>query len=106
MAQTRTDLANERTGFSGYRSVLAKGRTELAFIRTGLALVALGTGLLRGFGVGGWTIFDVGIIVIGTLMTFFGTKGYFVTRKYERILAAQLNSFLTLTATMASAQGK
>jgi hypothetical protein len=75
-----------------------------AFIRTGLALVALGTGLLRGFGLGPWTVFDIGIIVVGTVMTVFGARGYFVTRKIERIFTGRLKDFLTATADLSPAR--
>lgn len=83
MAKERTDLAGERTDLSNYRTILAKGRTELAFIRTGLALIALGSGMMRYFGLGIWTILDGGLVAGGIAAAVFGIIGYMATAKYE-----------------------
>jgi uncharacterized membrane protein YidH (DUF202 family) len=104
-ATTRTQLAHERTGFStertelakgrnhlavirthlsSHRTIMAKERTLLAFIRTGLALIALGTGFIRYFGFGWWSVLDTVIIGTGILMLGYAVKVYWRARKEEK----------------------
>jgi len=68
----RTDLAEERTKLAYSRTIMAAARTGLAFARTGISFIGLGVGLIRHFHLGRWTPFDLGLIVIGTLMSLEG----------------------------------
>lgn len=90
LSERRTYLANSRTDLSNYRSVLAKGRTELAFIRTGLAFVTLGSGMMRYFGFGVWTLLDGGLIIAGAAAVIYGMKGYAATYKYQKTFSKEL----------------
>ena len=92
-SEKRNELASIRTALSGYRSVLAKGRTELAFIRTGLAFVALGAGLMRYFGLGPWTVLDGGLLLVGTVMTLRGLRGFTMISKHEKRFSWEWSSF-------------
>lgn len=82
-SQRSTFLAEKRSLMSQQRTFLAKARTELAFIRTGVALVALASGLMRYFGFNWWTVIDVSIAVIGSVMVISGIYYYLPTRKKE-----------------------
>jgi uncharacterized membrane protein YidH (DUF202 family) len=91
LARDRTGLAERRTDLSAYRSVMASGRTQLALIRTGLALIALGTGMMRYFGLGGWTILDGALILVGITATILGFRSFLKTRRFERAFARRLH---------------
>ena len=95
-ARERNEMADTRTGLASYRSVLAEIRTELAFVRTGLAFIALGIGMLRYFGLDPWSMLDVGLIVIGAVMTLYGVRSFILTRRNEKKFAGRLRGFLTL----------
>jgi CheY-like chemotaxis protein len=82
-SQRSTFLSEKRSLMSQQRTFLAKARTELAFIRTGVALVALASGLMRYFGFNWWTVIDVSIAVLGTVMVISGVYYYLPTRKKE-----------------------
>ena len=86
----RTDLAETRNYLSNYRSILAKGRTELAFICTGLAFVTLGSGMMRYFGFGVWTLLDGGLIIAGAAAVIYGMKGYAATYRYQKTFSKDL----------------
>lgn len=81
LASDRTDMAEERTVLACFRTRMAKARTGLAFTRTGLAFISLGLGLLREFQNSRWLPFDLGLIVIGGLMTMEGFLWYFRGRR-------------------------
>jgi CheY-like chemotaxis protein len=83
VAQRSAFLSEKRSLMAQQRTFLAKARTELAFIRTGVALVALASGLMRYFGFDWWTVIDVSIAVIGTVMIISGVYYYLPTRKKE-----------------------
>ncbi len=68
----RTDLSEERLKLAFVRTVLAASRTGMAFARTGITCIGLGVGLFRHFHLGNWTIFDVSLICLGTLMSIEG----------------------------------
>ncbi len=81
LASDRTDLAEERTTLACHRTLMARGRNGLAFSRTGVAFAALGIVLIRHFRASGWTGFDVGLILIGTLMVMEGFYWYLPGRR-------------------------
>ena len=67
---------------------LENGRfdTESLQILTGLALVALGSGMMRYFGLGIWTILDGSLITAGVTAALVGIKGYATTVRYENTI--------------------
>ena len=81
LASDRTDFAEERTVLACYRTLMAKARTGLSFTRTGFAFVGLGIALLRQFQAGQWTIIDITLIAVGTLMVAEGFYWYFPGRR-------------------------
>lgn len=83
LSQRRVFLAEKRTLMAQQRTFLAKARTELAFMRTGVALVVFAVGLMRYFGLGWWSIVDVGILLLGLAMVFSGVYYYLPTRRQE-----------------------
>ncbi len=76
IASDRSDMAEERTGLAGHRTELAKARTGLAFTRTGATFIGLGIALIRHFHSSGWTVFDITLITLGTLMCAEGLYWY------------------------------
>jgi uncharacterized membrane protein YidH (DUF202 family) len=81
LASDRTDLAEERTLLACYRSEMARARTGLAFTRTGSAFIGLGIGLLRQLTSGLWIIFDLFILLAGSIMALEGFLWYFPGRR-------------------------
>lgn len=77
LASDRTDYAEERTVLACYRTRMAMARTGLAFTRSGLAFLSLGFGLVRHFHASRWLPFDLGLIVVGGLMSIEGFFWYF-----------------------------
>jgi uncharacterized membrane protein YidH (DUF202 family) len=80
LARERNVLAAHRTVASCYRTIAARARTGLSFFRTGVALSSLGFGLLKYFGFSLAAVFDIFIIVIGSLMIFDGILWYWPVR--------------------------
>ena len=76
LASDRTDLAEERTQLACYRTIMARARTGLAFTRTGIAFIGLGIALMRQFHTGLWTIFDLLLILAGSVMCMEGLYWY------------------------------
>jgi len=68
LASDRTDYAEGRTVFACMRTHMAKTRTGLAFIRTGITFASLGFGLYRHFSPGNWIVFDLALMIIGSVM--------------------------------------
>jgi uncharacterized membrane protein YidH (DUF202 family) len=81
LASDRTDFAEERTVLACHRTKMARARTGLAFSRTGVAFIGLGIALLRQFGTGPWTFFDVSLIVTGLAMAAEGFYWYIPGRR-------------------------
>lgn len=81
LAGDRTDLAEERTTLAFHRTVMARARTGLAFSRTGIAFVGVGIGLLRQFGRGPWSAFDISLIITGLAMFLEGFYWYLPGRR-------------------------
>jgi len=81
LASDRTDLAEERTTLACYRTLMARARTGLSFTRTGIAFIGAGIALIRQFGYGPWTTLDLGMIVLGLLMTAEGFYWYLPGRR-------------------------
>jgi uncharacterized membrane protein YidH (DUF202 family) len=78
LALERTVLAERRNVMARLRTVMARARTGMAFIRTGMAITAVGFGLLVYFGTGSalWTVFDVVMILGGSMFIFDGLYWY------------------------------
>jgi uncharacterized membrane protein YidH (DUF202 family) len=91
LARDRNSLAVIRTYLSSYRVILAKERTLLAIIRTGLALIMFGTGLMRYFGLGVWSIMDGILIIVGLAMLSYASKGYVSAYREKKNLLLMLN---------------
>ncbi|HTZ18763.1 MAG TPA: DUF202 domain-containing protein [Dissulfurispiraceae bacterium] len=81
LACDRTDMAEERTTLACHRTLMARGRNGLAFTRTGVAFGGLGIVLLRQFPAGGWTVFDIALILTGILMALEGFYWYLPGRR-------------------------
>jgi uncharacterized membrane protein YidH (DUF202 family) len=76
LALERTLIAERRNVKSRLRTIMARSRTGLAFIRTGTSVFSVGMGLLVYFGFANpfWTVFNVVLVLIGTL---FIADGYY-----------------------------
>ena len=83
LARERNVLAGQRTVAGCYRTIYARARTGLAFIRTGVSFVSIGIGLIGYFGLGGQTLFDMMLIIIGLLMIVDGAFWYLPVRKEQ-----------------------
>lgn len=81
LASDRTDFAEERTVLACYRTLMARARTGLSFTRTGIAFIGLGIALFRQFHEGPWTIVDVALMVMGTMMVAEGFYWYLPGRR-------------------------
>ena len=70
LALERTLIAERRNVKSRLRTIMARSRTGLAFIRTGTSVFSVGMGLLVYFGLANplWTVFNVALVLIGTLL--------------------------------------
>lgn len=91
LARDRNSLAVIRTYLSSYRVLLARERTLLAVIRTGLALIMFGTGLIRYFGLGIWSIMDGVLIIVGIAMLSYASKEYVSAYREKKSLLLMLN---------------
>jgi uncharacterized membrane protein YidH (DUF202 family) len=76
LALERTLIAERRNVKSRLRTIMARSRTGMAFIRTGTSIFSVGMGLLVYFGLAStfWTVFNVALVLIGTL---FIADGYY-----------------------------
>jgi hypothetical protein len=70
LALERTLIAERRNVKSRLRTIMARSRTGLAFIRTGTSVFSVGMGLLVYLGLANplWTVFNVALVLIGTLL--------------------------------------
>ena len=84
LAIDRTDLAEERTILANYRTIMACARTSLAFTRTGIAFSGLGIALLRQFPSSAWSVFDLGLILVGIGITLEGFHWYIPGRQASK----------------------
>jgi uncharacterized membrane protein YidH (DUF202 family) len=71
--------------------ILAKERTLLAVIRTGLALIMFGTGLMRYFGLGVWSIMDGVLIMVGLAMLSYASREYISALREKKSILLILN---------------
>jgi uncharacterized membrane protein YidH (DUF202 family) len=83
LARERNVLAAHRTVASCYRTIASRSRTGLSFIRTGVSFSSLGFGLVKYFGFGPATAFDVFLIAAGLLMIFDGILWYWPVRNEQ-----------------------
>ena len=86
LALERTVLADRRCVMARLRSVMAVTRTGLAFVRTGMSISSVGAGLMVYFGAasGGWTLFNIVLILLGLALII---DGYYWIIPTERIRA-------------------
>lgn len=94
LARERNVLAAQRTIAACYRTIYSRARTGLAFIRTGVAFVSIGIGLIGYYGLGGKTIFDGILIIIGLLMIADGMLWYLPVRKEQAELPSTRSAAL------------
>lgn len=80
LAKVRDYLAARRSQFADQRTAMSRGRTGLAFFRTGIALITIAVTLLRAFGTGILTLFDVALIVVGVVAIYDGLRWYVPVR--------------------------
>ncbi len=91
LAWERTARAKSRTRLSHARTELARERTYLALIRTGLAFLTLGVTFFRYFGLSLWTLFDIALVILSSLMLYFGLLGYRRSKRMENKLGEALS---------------
>ncbi len=93
LANDRTDLAEERTILAFYRTLMSKARTGLALSRTGISLLGVGIAMLRHIHKGQWNVFNIALILMGTVMMMEGVYWYFPGRRAgKESLISQLRS--------------